>query len=78
MSLEEQIRLIDDTIARIMSLTMRAVIEATNTIKPEDAFDRVNFLMKENIRLQVLLRKHSRMPLATSTKVIFAFRHFWQ
>ena len=58
MSLEEQIRLIDDTIARIMSLTMRAVIEATNTIKPEDAFDRVNFLMKENGSLVEQLNKY--------------------
>lgn len=58
MSLEEQIRLIDDTIARIMSLTMRAVVEATNTIKPENAFDRVNFLMKENGSLVEQLNKY--------------------
>lgn len=58
MSLEEQIRLIDDTIARIMSLTMRAVVEATKTIKSEDAFDRVNFLMKENGSLVEQLNKY--------------------
>lgn len=58
MSLEEQIRLIDDTIARIMSLTMRAVIEATKTAKPEDAFDRVDFLMKENGSLVEQLNKY--------------------
>ena len=58
MSLEEQIRLIDDTIARIMSLTMRAVVEATNTIKSEDAFDRVDFLMKENSSLVEQLNKY--------------------
>jgi hypothetical protein len=58
MSLEEQIRLIDDTIARIMSLTMRAVVEATKTIKSEDAFDRVDFLMKENSSLVEQLNKY--------------------
>lgn len=58
MSLEEQIRLIDDTIARIMSLTMRAVVEATKTIKSEDAFDKVNFLMKENGSLVEQLNKY--------------------
>ena len=58
MSLEEQIRLIDDTIARIMSLTMRAVVEATKTIKSEDAFDRVDFLMKENGSLVEQLNKY--------------------
>lgn len=58
MSLEEQIRLIDDTIARIMSLTMRAVVEATKTEKSEDAFDRVDFLMKENSSLVEQLNKY--------------------
>lgn len=58
MSLEEQIRLIDDTIARIMSLTMRAVVEATKTIKSEDAFDRVDLLMKENSSLVEQLNKY--------------------
>ena len=58
MSLEEQIRLIDDTIARIMSLTMRAVVEATKTVKSEDAFDRVDFLMKENSSLVEQLNKY--------------------
>ena len=58
MSLEEQIRLIDDTIARIMSLTMGAVVEATKTEKSEDAFDRVDFLMKENSSLVEQLNKY--------------------
>lgn len=58
MSLEEQIRLIDDTIARIMSLTMRAVVEAAKTEKSEDAFDRVDFLMKENSSLVEQLNKY--------------------
>ena len=51
MSLEEQTQLIDDAVTRIMSLTVRAVIEATQTVKSEDAFDRIDFLMKENSSL---------------------------
>lgn len=58
MSLEEQIRLIDAAVERIISLTMRAVIEATKTTKPEDAFDSVDFLMKENSSLVEQLNKY--------------------
>ena len=58
MSLEEQIRLIDNAVERITSLTMGAVVEATKTIKPEDAFDRVNLLMKESSSLVDQLNKY--------------------